>query len=127
MDGAGRGLGDRAVERRSAPRLPDHTRRTCGIDRAKNGAHILRILNAVEDDYQWWTRFGANQIIDRGHRAIDDARDDALMNAMPRVAIEHVDGDPLDGNASTLRVAHESAQTFVLTARDPNFSNASRP
>ena len=52
VDRAGRRLRRGPVERRRAARLADHAGRAARIDRAKNRADVLRILDFVEDDDQ---------------------------------------------------------------------------
>src|SRR4029077_161307 len=103
--GACRGLRGGPVERSRVPRLPDEPVGARGVDRTQDRTHVMRVLDAVEDDDEWRTRRAGDEVADIDRAGFPQLRDDTLVT-MPRAAadgaIEIRGGHAPNGHAPAL-------------------------
>src|SRR4051812_6009046 len=108
-------------------RLSHDTVGTGRIDGAKNGANVVRILDAVEHDEQ---RCGGSGRFDEGAQRvvarIIDLRDDPPVHTATRQPLDHLPPDALDWNAPPPRAPQRIFQAAIAARPDAPPTHASR-
>ena len=122
--GAGGCLGGRTSERRRAAALDDDSVDAGGIRGPQDGAKVLGIFNAVENDDQRDMRI-AYEIVDAVVLQALDVRSDTLMDALPGLPIENLSGDLANAHTVFAREGQKLTGAIAfLTAETSRHTNA---